>query len=138
MIDWNLGDPAAWAVVAEVVILCLGGHVFFRRRGNTFAEACAFGTVTSLMTLSLSLQLSFMVRRPAISFVCEAFLLVIISGYIIRHRGELYHGAAAVRSLCSRAPLTSLIVGLLLIYLALLALIIPMWGLLCIILLKFI
>ena len=119
------GEFAAWTAVAELVILCLAGYTFFRRRGNTLSEACAYGLVTTLMMLSLFFQLAYMIRLPNASFVFEIALVILASGYIIKNRQELLHGAIAVRVLYKGAPLASTVIGLLLLYLALQALAIP-------------
>ncbi len=119
------GESAAWTAVAELVILCLASYTFFRRRGNTLSEACAYGLVTTLMTLSFLFQLSFMVRLPNAAFVFEIALAILASGYTIVHRKELLQGWTAAWVLYKRSPLASTAIGLLLIYLALQALVIP-------------
>jgi hypothetical protein len=119
------GESAAWATAAELMVLCLAGFIFFRRRGNTFAEASAYGLVTTLMTLSFLLQLSFLVRMPDASLFFEIPLTLLASGYALRHRIELLHGWTAVRALYSGTPLLCIAIGLPLVYLALQALIIP-------------
>jgi len=119
------GESAALATVAELVILCLAGFIFSRRRGNTYAEACAYGLVATLMALSFLLQLMFIVRLPNASILFEFLLTLLASRYVLRHRIELLRGWTAVRALYSGSPLVCTAIGLPLVYLALQALIIP-------------
>ena len=93
--------------------------------GNTLAEACAYGLVTTLMMLSFLLQLSFMVQLPIASLYIEIFLTIIALGYILRWRKELLLGWTTARAIYSRTRLASTAIGVILIYLALQALIIP-------------
>lgn len=125
MSDFLNGESAAWATAAELVVLCLAGFIFFRRRGNTLAEASAYGLVTTLMTLSFLLQLSFLVRMPNASLFFEIPLSLLASRYVLRQRIELLHGWTAIRSICSGTPLLCIAIGLPLVYLSIQALIIP-------------
>jgi hypothetical protein len=116
---------AAWVVAAELIILCLAGFIFFHRRGNTLAEAFAYGLVSTLMTLSFLLQLSLMAGLPAASLAVEIPLVVFAAAYVSKHRKVLVHGWRSTRALYSRAPLAGAAFGLLAAYLACQAYIIP-------------
>lgn len=116
---------AAWAVAAELIILSLAGFIFFRRRGNTVAEACAYGLLSALMTLSFLLQLFFMVGLPAAALAVEIPLSFFAAGYVSKHRKVLVQGWRSIRDLYSRAPLAGAAFGLLAVYLAFQAYIIP-------------
>ena len=119
------GAVAVSLVIAELVILSLGGFVFFRRCGNTVAESGAYGLMTVMMGLSLVFQVCFLVNLPAASLFIESLVTALALTFVVRHRAEVRLALTAVRSLRSRHPLALLVVGLLWSYLVLTAILIP-------------
>ncbi|MFZ0613465.1 MAG: glycosyltransferase family 39 protein [Desulfobacterales bacterium] len=119
------GAVAAGGAVAEVVILTLGGFIFFRRCGNTVAESGTYGLMTVLMGLSLVFQASFLFNLPAASLFIEGLVTALALAFVVRRRSELHLALTAVRSLWSRHPLAFLLVGLVWSYLGLTAIVIP-------------
>ena len=119
------GELFALATAAELIILALAVSIFFRRQGHTFAEASAYGLVTTLMMLSLVLQLSFIVNLPNISIFFEIFLIISALGYIIIQRDVIWQYWSSVWTILSNARFTVIFIGIILFYLAFQALIIP-------------
>ena len=115
----------ALATAAELIILALAVSIFFRRQGHTIAEASAYGLVTTLMMLSLILQLSFIVHLPNISLFFEIFLTISALGYIIIQRHVIWQYWSSIWTVISNARLIVIFIGTTLLYLAFQALIIP-------------
>ncbi|MFZ0241990.1 MAG: glycosyltransferase family 39 protein [Desulfobacterales bacterium] len=115
---------AVGLVIAELVILSLGGFVFFRRCGNTIAESGAYGLMSVLMGLSLVFQASFIINLPAAAIVIEGLVTALALALVVRRRSELHLALTSVRSLWSRHPLAFLVVGLVWSYLVLTAIVI--------------
>ena len=80
--------PAA-AALAELGLLVSGGYTFFRRRGNTLAEAAAYAVMTTLMGLSFLFQLSFIAGQPWLSLAGELPWSALALSSCIRHRAFL-------------------------------------------------
>ena len=115
----------ALATAAELVILSLAVSIFFRRQGHTFAEASACGLVTTLMMLSLILQLSFIVHLPKISLFLEIFLTVTAVGYLVIQRHAIWQYWSSVWTILSNARFIVILISIILFYLAFQALMIP-------------
>ena len=115
----------ALATAAELIILALAVSIFFRRQGHTYAEASAYGLVTTLMMLSLILQLSFIVQLPNISLFLEIILTISALGYIITQRHVIWQYRSSVWAILSNARLTVIFIGIILFYLVFQAIIIP-------------
>lgn len=121
----TVGTVVAGAVIAELIILSLGGFVFFRRRGNTVAESGAYGIMAVLMGLSLTFQASFLVRLPAAALFIEGLATASALVFIVRHRSELHLALTAARTLRSEHPLSFLVLGLVWSYLGITSVVIP-------------
>ena len=115
----------AIATAAELIILTIAVSIFFRRQGHTFAEASAYGLVTTLMLLSLILQLSFIAHLPNISLILEFFLTISALGYTLFQRHVIWQYWSSVWTVLSNARLISIFIGTTLLYLAYQAIIIP-------------
>ena len=74
-------------------MLILAGFVWFRDRGNTFAEAAAYGLMAPLMALSFFFQAAFLARSPDLAMVAETALVILAVAGIVRS-----HRAAGPRS----------------------------------------
>lgn len=64
-------------VLIEILILCTGGTLYSFRTGEKLSESIAKGLFSSLLILSFSFQLSFLLGQPKISF----FIEIIITGF---------------------------------------------------------
>jgi hypothetical protein len=115
----------AVAAITELAILSLGSFTFFRCCGNTLAESCAYGLITTLMALSLVFQSAFLVHLPAASLVIEALLVLLAVAFILRRRSDLHLAVRAAGSLCRQHPLACCTLGLVWAYLLLQAVLVP-------------
>ena len=62
--------------LGEIAVLCGAGFILFRRWGNTFAEAAAYGIVASLMVLSFLFQLAFLMGAPILAMGAETLTVI--------------------------------------------------------------
>ncbi len=86
----------AAAAPAELGLLVSGGYTFFRRRGNTLAEAAAYAIMTTLMGFSFLFQLSFIAGRPWLSLAGELPWSALALSACIRHRAFLTEAFTAL------------------------------------------
>jgi hypothetical protein len=111
--------------LAEIMVFCLAGFVFFRDRGNTLAEAGSYAVVSTLMLLSFICQLALVIHAPVLSFVVEAGLLVWAIFSICHKRLVLTQTVAVMQTVCRNMPLMFWVVMLGCCYLGALAILIP-------------
>ena len=119
------GTPASILVACEVVILCLGGFVLFRRWGCSVSESCAYALVTPLMLLSALFQLSFIAGIPLIAAALEILLTVLAATVCYRQRTILTESLAAGRIFFSAHPVISGLTAALGLYLLLTGFVLP-------------
>lgn len=79
-------------VVAFTAVFSVTAFLFYRRRGNTVAEAGAYGLMTTLMAQSWVSQVLFIFGVQQLYIAVQAILLLAAVGYTVRERRILiYH-----------------------------------------------
>lgn len=116
------GAVGTLLAAAEIIILSLAGFAFFRRSGNTFSEAGAYGLATALMALSLFFQLGFLLRKPLASLFAEVPLTAAALGYLVHRRSVFRDGLTAVRGLFSQHRLAGTLMMVMWSYMAVISL----------------
>ncbi len=110
---------------AEITTICLALLTLFRQWGYTFAEACAFATVTAWMLLSCLLQMFFMAGYPALAVVAEIAVCILAIAVIIRNAADLGRDLLAVPRFFRDYPISGSIAAAAWCYLGLVAFFIP-------------
>ncbi|NJP04818.1 MAG: hypothetical protein HC837_03895 [Chloroflexaceae bacterium] len=112
-------------MLLEIAFLCLAGWGFFYTDNTRLADALALGIGLTLVSLSVSFQLAFLLGLPALSFLFEAIMLL-VALFILRSRWRrLLLAWQRFRRFVATYWLTSLILGVCGSYLLLLVLLLP-------------
>jgi hypothetical protein len=120
---WHLS--AACICFAEVVLFCLAGIIFFRKSGNTFAEAVVYACITTLMLFSFFFQVALLFATPFLSILFEVIFLVVAIRVIVLDHAFLNQTLSMVKSFWRGYPVGMSVFALGMTYLAALSLIIP-------------
>ena len=110
---------------AELIILCLGGWLFFVKRNHTYSEAAACGIISAFMLLAGIYQAALLLGTTSVAHWAEWFVFTAAILFIIKHRNQVRSGLKASLATLYRFPMAGAGLAIGLGYLSLQGFLIP-------------
>lgn len=99
-----MGIGMAAFSAAELIILCLGGWLFFIKRSHTYSEAAACGIIGIFIVLAGTYQAALLLGTTSVARWAEWIVFAAAILFIIKHRNEVRRGLTALLATIYRFP----------------------------------